>query len=134
MKLEEGTIELLQPWFPGLRLADVNLVSSGPVCWYVRTVARQGMMTIAPWIFAGRESYDPTDLASVALIAHELKHVQQYRERGHAAFLARYLWDLGRNGFKYSRELPLEAEAYALQAEIRSALRAQFDRGGPPSR
>lgn len=127
-KLSDSTIELLQPWFSDLQLRDVSLVSTGPVCWYVRTIAQQGMMTIAPWVFFGRESYNPDSLASVALIAHELKHVQQYQERGHAAFLARYLWDLGRNGFRYSRELPLEAEAYSLQAEVRAALRPHFAR------
>ena len=122
-------MELLQPWFPDLRLTDVGLISDGPVCWYVRSVAKQGMMTISPWVFYGRESYDPTSLASVALIAHELVHIRQFRQRGHAAFLAHYLWDLGRNGFRYSRALPLEAEAYALQADVRAALRPHFDVG-----
>lgn len=132
IKLEKSTIELLQPWFPDLRLTDVSLVSNGPVCWYVRSVARQGMMTIAPWVFYGRETYDPDNLVSVALIAHELVHVRQYHERGHAAFLARYLWDLGRNGFRYSRELPLEAEAYALQSRVRSELGPRFARSNEP--
>ena len=126
MKLDPETIDALQPWFPSLRLSDVRLATSGPVCWYVRNIARQGAMTIAPYIFYGRDTYDPANLSSVALVAHELKHVQQYREMGHLRFLARYIWDLARAGFRYSRELPLEAEAYALQAEVRDVLRPRF--------
>jgi hypothetical protein len=83
-------------------------------------------MTLAPFIFYGRDRFDPGSLPSVALLAHELKHVEQYRSRGHVAFLARYLLDLARNRFRYSRDLPLEAECYELQAEVTRSLRPRF--------
>jgi len=55
-------------------------------------------------------------------LAHELKHVQQYRTYGHLGFLLRYFVDLARHRFRYSRALPLEAECYALQSEVLEAL------------
>jgi hypothetical protein len=126
MKIDAATIERLQPWFEGLDLTRVRLVYTGPVCWYVRNVAKQGAMTIAPFIFYGRTAYDPARLGSVALLAHELKHVEQYKRYGHALFLARYLIALAKARFHYSRELPLEVEAYELQDEVRARLRAYY--------
>jgi hypothetical protein len=126
MKIDVATMERLRPWFEGLDLESVRLVHSGPVCWYVRNVIKQGAMTISPVIFYGRRSYEPGNLASVALLAHELKHVEQYRRLGHVMFLGRYLFALARARFRYSRELPLEAEAYALEDEVRAKLRAHY--------
>jgi hypothetical protein len=126
MRIDSTTAESLQPWFPSLALDRVQIVHEGPMCWFVRNVLRQGAMTIAPYIFYGRSRFDPARLGSVALLAHELKHVQQYQEKGHVRFLARYFWDLGRNRFQYSKTLPLEKEAYDLQAEVERALRSRF--------
>lgn len=126
MKIDVATMERLRPWFEGLDLESVRLVHNGPVCWYVRNVVKQGAMTISPFIFYGRRAYDASDLRSVALLAHELKHVEQYRRHGHVFFLARYLIALAKARFHYSRELPLEAEAYALEDEVRAKLRAYY--------
>src|SRR5690348_9515788 len=112
VRIDSDTVAALRPWFPDLDLQTVELVERGPVCWYVRNVVKQGAMTIAPFVFFGREHFDPAQAGSVALVAHELKHVEQYRAMGHARFLAQYLADLARNRFQYSRELPLEAPAY----------------------
>ena len=60
---------------------------------------------------------EPQHLEDRALVAHELVHVAQYSEMGVPSFLATYLWHLARAGFRYSRSLPLEAPAYARQAE-----------------
>ena len=126
MKIDAATIERLRPWFESIDLEKVRLVHSGPVCWYVRYVIKQGAMTIAPFVFYGRTAYDPTRLGSVALLAHELKHIEQYRRYGHVRFLARYLIALARARFRYSRDLPLEAEAYYLQDEVRAELRTYY--------
>jgi hypothetical protein len=126
MKIDVATMERLRPWFEGLDFENVRLVHNGPVCWYVRNVVKQGAMTISPFIFYGRRSYDASSLASVALLAHELKHVEQYRRYGHVMFLARYLFALAGARFHYSPALPLEAEAYALEDEIRAKLRAHY--------
>ena len=127
MRLDPDTVEVLQPWFPGMAISEVRLVSNGPVCWFVRRVLGQGAMTIAPFIFFGRARFDSTNLASVALVAHELAHIEQYRRYGHTRFLLRYLRDLAGNRFRYSRELPLEVECYALQATVAAALRTRLD-------
>jgi len=124
--LDAATATTLQPWFPSLALSKVRIVEAGPVCWFVRNVLRQGAMTFSPFIFFGRDTWDGASLVSIALLAHELRHIEQYRERGHVMFLARYFRDLARNRFRYSRDLPLEAECYALQARVEEALRARF--------
>ncbi len=41
---------------------------------------------------------------------------------GHFGFLMRYFRDRARNGFEYSKTLPLEKAAYDLQAEVLEAL------------
>jgi hypothetical protein len=53
----------------------------------------------------------------VALWAHELKHVQQYQEWGVGGFAQRYTHDFD----------AVEAPAYAIQAEVRRALRQVTD-------
>lgn len=88
----------------------------------VKDVLRQGAMTIAPFVFYGKASFTPGDARSVALLAHELKHVQQYRQMGYFGFFKRYFLDKARHGFAYSKKLPLEKEAYDLQAEVLQAL------------
>ena len=53
---------------------------------------------------------------------HELVHVAQYRDLGPASFLARYVLNYARAGFKYSRRLPLESPAYERQREAERRL------------
>ena len=126
MKIDAATVERLQPWFESLDLHSVRLVHGGPVCWYVRSVIKRGAMTIAPFIFYGRAAYDPSRLGSVALLAHELKHIEQYRKHGHLLFLLRYFSALAKARFHYSRDLPFETEAYDLQDEVRAHLRTYY--------
>jgi hypothetical protein len=127
--MEARIADRLRPWFPDEDLTRVRLIHSGPVSWFVRTILRQGAMTIAPFIFFGRDRFDENRPASLALLAHEVKHIQQYRELGHIQFLWTYLRDRRRAG-GYSRELPLEVQPYALQAVVQDALESQA-RGGP---
>ena len=117
-------IGALRRWFPDLEFGRVRLVHSGPVSWFVRTVLRQGATTIAPFVFFGKHRYDPASPRSLALLAHELRHIEQYREMGHVRFLFTYMRDRIRAG-EYSRDLPLEAGPYALQDEVRAALEAE---------
>jgi hypothetical protein len=126
IRIETSTITTLRRWFPEPDLQRVRIVRGGPVCWYVRYVARQGAMTIAPFVFYGRERYDPSTPRGLALLAHELLHVQQYRAYGHARFLLLYLRDLARARFRYSADLPLERPCYNLQAQVRETLDPTF--------
>lgn len=82
-------------------------------------------MTIAPFVFFGKHRYDPTSPRSLALLAHELQHIQQYREMGHLRFLFTYSRDRLKAG-RYSRDLPLESGPYALQEEVRAALESRY--------
>ena len=123
IRIEAATAEKLRPWFPDLDLGSVRLIEAWATRAFVKHVLQQGAMTIAPFIFYGKSSFDPKEPRSVALLAHELKHIEQYGEMGHLRFFARYLTDKARNGFKYSRDLPLERPAYALQAEVLENLR-----------
>ena len=125
MKLDPTTIETLQPYFPDMDLTGVSVIESGPMCWLVRNLLKQGAMTFSPFVFYGRDSLDTSKASSLALLAHELCHVQQYRRRGHAAFLARYWLDQARNRGRYSRDLPLEAPCYELQRRVREDLQAR---------
>ena len=123
--MDERALEALAPWFPDLDLKAVRLVHSGVMSWFVRSVLRQGAMTIAPFVFFGKHRYDPTSPRSLALLAHELQHIQQYREMGHLRFLFTYSRDRLKAG-RYSRDLPLESGPYALQEEVRAALESRF--------
>jgi len=78
-------------------------------------------MTVAPFVFFGKDTFDPTKASSLALVAHELKHIEQYRQMGHFRFLTTYLRDRIRAGH-YSPELRLEAPCYALQRVVREGL------------
>jgi hypothetical protein len=122
--MDERARLALQPWFPDIDLVRVRLVHRGPVAWFVRTVLRQGAMTFAPYIFFGKHHYDPASPRSLALLAHELRHIEQYREMGHLRFIYTYMRDRIRAG-AYSRDLPLESGPYALQDDVRAVLETQ---------
>lgn len=122
--MDQRAVEALRPWFPELDFGGVRLVQSGPVSWFVRSVLHQGAMTIAPFVFYGESRFDPSSPGSLALLAHELRHIEQYGEMGHFRFLVTYLRDRIKAGH-YSRDLPLEAGPYALQDEVRKALEAR---------
>ncbi len=93
-------------------LDRVQLRVGGPPTWYLR-LARMRAITHGHSVWFR----EPEHLEDRALIAHELVHVAQYTDMGVPSFLATYLWHLARAGFRYSRSLPLEALAYARQAE-----------------
>ena len=122
MRLDAATIDAMGPRFPTLALAEVQVVASGPVSWFVRTVLRQGALAFSPFIFYGRSRFDPAQPATLPLLAHELKHLEQYQRFGRLGFLSRYFTDLARNRFRYDRQLPLEAEAYAVQTAVEQAI------------
>ncbi|MCC7364793.1 MAG: DUF4157 domain-containing protein [Dehalococcoidia bacterium] len=101
-----------------VELRRVRLHVGGPATWYLKLV-KKSAITLGDHVWfvseAKREDLD--------LLVHELVHVGQYRELGKVRFLARYARDMARAGFKYSKELPLEAPAYERQALARELLR-----------
>ena len=122
MKIDAETARRLLPWFSELEMRNVTLINAWPMNAVVKNMLRQGALTIAPFIFYGKASFNAEDAKSIALLAHELKHIEQYRSMGHFQFLMRYFRDKARNGFEYSKTLPLEKAAYDLQAEVLEAL------------
>ena len=76
---------------------------------------RQGAMTLGHRVYFGKSQFDPQSGRSLALLVHELKHVEQFERLGRLGFFRRYLSSLARNRFRYSHDLPLEAEAYEAQ-------------------
>ena len=125
MKIDAETAKKLRPWFPNLDMQSVTLVNAWPTNVLLKHVLRQGAMTIAPFVFYGKGSFNPDSDTSVALLAHELRHIEQYRSMGYLAFFRRYFLDKTRNGFAYSRSLPLEKEAYDLQVDVLKGLRGE---------
>ena len=98
-------------------LAQVRLHASGPPRWYLRLVGNDAI-TLGNHIWYR----EPDRAESRALLAHELVHVGQYRERGVLPFVVRYLWDFAIAGFRYSRSLPLERVASQRQDRAREVL------------
>jgi len=122
VKIDADTAHKLHRWFPDFDMRSVTLVDAWPMNALVKHVLRQGAMTVAPFVFYGKAQFVPGNAASIALLAHELKHIQQYRSMGYLGFFRRYFLDKARNGFEYSKALPLEKEAYDLQAEVLETL------------
>jgi hypothetical protein len=99
--LERVRLHVGPPWSWYLRFAGNSAITFGNHVWY-RDEER-------------RKRRD--------LLVHELVHVAQYAERGFFHFLWRYLLDLAKARFRYSRELPLEQPAYARQKIARQMRR-----------
>ena len=104
---------------PEVDLGAVRLHTSGPPRWYLAAVGHSAIaLGDHVWL---REA---ERLRDRSLLVHELVHVAQYRRLGRLRFVARYLLDLARAGFRYRRELPLEAPAYARAEQARALLAA----------
>lgn len=116
-----GAMELLDP---EADIARVRLHVGGIPGWYLKLVGNSAI-TFGNHVWFVSE----TSKTDIALMAHELVHVAQYRRMGRLRFLTRYGLDLLRAGFRYSKTLPLEAPAYARQDVAKRILRE----AGPPS-
>jgi hypothetical protein len=75
------------------------------------------------------DGFDDQTPAGLALLAHELKHVEQIERDGRIGFYLKYLRDYLR--FGYGEKIPYEAEAYALQRKIRMHLKREFSDNHP---
>lgn len=75
------------------------------------------------------DGYDDQTPAGLALLAHELKHVEQFERDGRIGFYLNYLRGYFRSG--YGENIPYEAEAYALQRQIRMHLKREFSDNHP---
>jgi hypothetical protein len=76
--------------------------------------------------FRMTDEYDPHTPTGLALLAHELKHVEQYEKEGLVKFYLKYLWAFIRHG--YGQTVPFEAEAYELQGQVETHLTTEFEK------
>lgn len=120
---DDGHLEAV-PSIEGLERADLDACRVVPVRWLLPGAAA---MTLGRSVLVRRDR-----LADVALLAHELVHVRQWREQGRVRFAARYTADYLRGrvaGLSHRaayRSIPAEVEARG----VASAL----DAGRPSSR
>ena len=78
-------------------------------------------------IFTKPGYYDPYSVRGLALLAHELKHVEQYRREGLVRFLWRYLSHWLKVGYDLKNH-PYEREATEFEARVQ----AQLQKEEPP--
>lgn len=79
--------------------------------------------------FREKDGFNDQTAAGLALLAHELKHVEQIERDGLVRFYVNYLRDYLRYG--YGEKIAYEGEAYALQRQIRLHLKREFSDNHP---
>jgi len=72
------------------------------------------------------EMRDPAEDRWLPLLFHELVHVVQYKILGLEGFMQRYVVGWAQNGLQYAK-IPLEVQAYTLQAHFETAPELPFD-------
>jgi hypothetical protein len=70
------------------------------------------------------DRFNPHTPEGLALLAHEIKHVEQYLRDGWIRFNLNYVRAFLRGG--YGKSIPYEAEAYALQDAVVEHLQDEF--------
>tara|TARA_R100000306_G_C4381851_1_gene145546 strand:+ start:12727 stop:13134 length:408 start_codon:yes stop_codon:yes gene_type:complete len=94
--------------------------------WYV--YGKPCAFTFGHHIYFAPGRYDPESPNGIALIAHELKHVQQFREDGRAGMSANYLYQYAKGRMRrkghYAAYLDIayEEAARSLQARVAADL------------
>ena len=71
------------------------------------------------------DHYDPHSAKGLALLAHELKHVEQYEHEGLIRFYAKYLRGYFQHG--YGKKIAFEESAYSLESSVKAHLRSEFE-------
>ena len=74
--------------------------------------------------FRQMEAYNPHAPRGLALLAHEIKHIEQVERYGLVSFYWRYWLDYRRQG--YGEALPFETEAYQFERLVRAQLKNEF--------
>jgi hypothetical protein len=119
-RLTPEVIERLAPYVDRAALTAFRARTVMPWTWLPRAL-RAGAVTLGANVSFRTGSFDPTTPRGLALIAHECVHIRQYRELGMLRFLLSY----GRHALAVRGDHdshPMEVEAQALQARVRSEL------------
>jgi hypothetical protein len=110
--LSEGTVDRLRPYADEQSLRDARIRTAAPWTWVPR-VLRAGAVTLGNDVCFKRGAFRDTDANGLALIAHECRHVRQYREMGAVRFLFRYVVGAIQVRFLHDAH-PLELEPEAV--------------------
>jgi len=125
--LPQDAIENLKrkEWFPDPSVVDRARAVILPFC--PRHIAkRRRAITLGHLIiFTKPQYYDPCSIQGLALLAHELKHVEQYRREGLLRFLWQYLSHWLKVGYDLDRH-PYEKEAYDFQKQVKKRLKEEW--------
>ena len=129
--LPDNLKEVFTPYFSDHDLSRVTIHLSMP--WYVRKFAKvtPGAYTSGNKIYFAPGHYDPNTVNGIASIAHELTHIQQYREYGKFRFRLKYLAFFFKNKSRQLEDaeaykgIPFEKEAYDKQQEIKKYLETE---------
>ena len=108
---------LIEESLPTLNFARVRINTSGFSTRILNRIHAAGV-TIGHYIFVTPQYSNFKSLQSLAVIAHELKHVEQVERLGFIHNALSYTREFALHGFKYSMDLPLEKEAYDFERII----------------
>lgn len=117
-------------WYDLVLLREVRLK---PANLFVRAISSPQVAgteisatTIGDTIyFRDPASFDPHSPAGLGLLAHELRHAEQYREQGGVVrFTLRYVQEFLRGG--YGTDISFEAEAYEVGRVVQAHLVEEF--------
>ncbi len=82
-------------------------------------------ITLGHEVYLLRPDMDFGSPEGVALLVHELKHVEQFEREGWLGFLARYLWDYLRHG--YGKGIEFEREAMEVETMALAKLAGRYE-------
>ena len=85
-KLPSAVINVLNPYFQNFDLGNIRLNNGLPL--FVMSGARA--FTFGNNIYFAHNAYNPNTASGIALIGHEVKHSQQFDQRGTTPFLLQY--------------------------------------------
>jgi hypothetical protein len=133
--LPDDALRALAPFFPAetLAAARVAIVPRVAFSRVLRLARRLGISAVDVDRLLGITYLDtivvPESRGRPVLLStlfHELVHIEQARQLGARAFVERYIRGWLENGGKYV-SIPLERDAYALEARFRAAPDDPFD-------
>lgn len=125
-RLPEEALESLkrEEWFPDPSVVDRARAIILPFCPRFLSVRRSAITLGHLIIFTKPRYYDPSSIQGLALLAHELKHVEQYRREGLLRFLWRYLSHWLKVGYDLKNH-PYEREATEFEARVQAQLQTK---------
>ncbi|MDA1009999.1 MAG: DUF4157 domain-containing protein [Chloroflexi bacterium] len=125
VKISPTAIERLRPYGDEQSLRDARIRVTPPWSWVPRVLGATAT-TLGNDICFRTGRYREHDAIGLALIAHECRHVRQYREMGAVTFLVQYLLGALRVRFRHAAH-PLELEPLVVQVRARAELRVALD-------